>query len=838
MQQKATSFATQANALLRKNLNFQRRKMATNCCLVGFPVLLCTLLVLFQVIINKVLTGPSHSCGCTCLSTNASGICKKECGLEYSTPAQAVFCAIPKPPHWPAVLQVPASQYRAIDEHDSEFPGLPDVSCRWWGTCPISFLHTGKSQLVANDIVSQFFTSSLPSNISDLIRTLSELVPGTIYGIPATNFLEPAFYSGRQSPRASSAKSAVIREEWDSSMYEDDEDCGNMPTYAEVCKQIRAKLKAAIDKCLPEVDRLLHDKGDEQVVQAIYAKLGIADSMLMAEVEDLQGREKHEDSEDYNCLETLLLWRDNFTSINRELYRGYRRGNPSNKINEISAAFDFGNTSTSMLDVTIWYNDTLRSPSTNKPPGMLRLPRSMNLVAQAFLRYLLGSSAQLPLWFVSDMPKSATNLKLDFSALLGPLFFMWVIQLLLPIRTSSHQLEIEFGRFQGIPPEDRLFIGYQYVFGFGLLGAFLFQFFVEDRNFSKGAILLLELLPGFSLYRGLYEFSQYSLTGFYQGTRGMLWKNMKDAENGMRQVFIIMFLEWLLITPVSFYLDQFFQSKRSSFMGKKLKGLHEYLVGQTMKIQDLDKDVENSKTDILDERKSVDEILDSDLTSCAIVCDDLRKVYHGEGRVASKYAVRGLSLAVPCGQCFGMLGPNGAGKTSSINMMIGLSKPTSGTVYIEGLDIRTDMDQIYLCMGVCPQFDLLWESLTGREHLLFYGRLKNLKGESLENAVVDTLRSVNLLHEGVGDKTVNTYSGGMKRRLSVAISLIGDPKVVYMDEPSAGLDPASRNLLWNVVRKAKQGRAIILTTLNLSKFVHNQLGTDPNKLGIPLGVKQ
>ncbi|MCO5558907.1 hypothetical protein L7F22_012497 [Adiantum nelumboides] len=312
----------------------------------------CTLLVLFQVIINKVLSGPSHSCGCTCLSTNASGICKEECGLEYSTPAQAVFCAIPKPPHWPAVLQVPASQYRAIDEHDSEFPGLPDVSCRWWGTCPISFLHTGKSQLVANDIVSQFFTSSLPSNISDLIRTLSELVPGTIYGIPATNFLEPAFYSGRQ-------------------VYILQSSCSGL-TYP-------------------------------------Y----------------------------YNCLEILLLWRDNFTSINRELYGGYRRGNPSNKINEISAAFDFGNTSTSMLDVTIWYNDTLRSPSANKPPGMLRLPRSMNLVAQAFLRYLLGSSAQLPLWFVSDMPKSATNLKLDFSALLGPLFFMWVIQLLLPVIIST-----------------------------------------------------------------------------------------------------------------------------------------------------------------------------------------------------------------------------------------------------------------------------------------------------------------------------------------------------------------------------------------------------------------
>ncbi|KAI5077461.1 hypothetical protein GOP47_0007285 [Adiantum capillus-veneris] len=312
-------------------------------------------------------------------------------------------------------------------------------------------------------------------------------------------------------------------------------------------------------------------------------------------------------------------------------------------------------------------------------------------------------------------------------------------------------------------------VGYQYVFGFGLLGAFLFQFFVEDRNFSKGAILLLELLPGFALYRGLYEFSQYSLTGYYQGTRGMQWKNMKDVENGMPQVFIIMFLEWLLITPFSFYLDQFFQSNNSSFLGEKLKHLHQYLLGQRMKVQDFDTQIEINKLDVLDEKKSVSEILASDATSCAIVCDDLRKVYHGENRAASKYAVRGLSLAVPCGQCFGMLGPNGAGKTSSINM-----------VFADDWALKAHFRySIYKRAGHQERHEsnlsiLLWKSLTGREHLLFYGRLKNLKGEILDN-------------------------------------------VVYMDEPSAGLDPASRNLLWNVVRKAKQGRAIILTTHSMEE---------------------
>ncbi|KAL7161460.1 hypothetical protein ACSBR2_042010 [Camellia fascicularis] len=130
------------------------------------------------------------------------------------------------------------------------------------------------------------------------------------------------------------------------------------------------------------------------------------------------------------------------------------------------------------------------------------------------------------------------------------------------------------------------------------------------------------------------------------------------------------------------------------------------------------------------------------------------------------------------------------------------------------------MDRIYTSMGVCPQHDLLWETLTAREHLLFYGRLKNLKGSALNLAVEESLKGVNLHSGGVADKEAGKYSGGMKRRLSVAISLIGDPKVVYMDEPSTGLDPASRNELWNVVMKAKRDRAILLTTHSMEEAEH------------------
>ena len=99
-------------------------------------------------------------------------------------------------------------------------------------------------------------------------------------------------------------------------------------------------------------------------------------------------------------------------------------------------------------------------------------------------------------------------------------------------------------------------------------------------------------------------------------------------------------------------------------------------------------------------------------------------------RATLQVAVRTLSMGVAHGECFGMLGPNGAGKTTTINMLIGFTPPSAGTATVEGLDVRTSMDRIYSLMGVCPQHDVLWETLTAREHLRFYGRLKNLRGKA------------------------------------------------------------------------------------------------------------
>ncbi len=137
-----------------------------------------------------------------------------------------------------------------------------------------------------------------------------------------------------------------------------------------------------------------------------------------------------------------------------------------------------------------------------------------------------------------------------------------------------------------------------------------------------------------------------------------------------------------------------------------------------------------------------------------------------------------------------LLGHNGAGKTTTIGMLTGLLSPTSGDALIFGNSIITDMDEIRKVMGVCPQYDILWPQMTGREHLELFAALKEVSKDQIENEVVERLSDVDLLK--VQNIPSEGYSGGMKRRLSVAISLIGNPKIVFLDEPTTGMDPVSR----------------------------------------------
>ncbi|XP_031625623.1 ATP-binding cassette sub-family A member 3-like [Contarinia nasturtii] len=177
---------------------------------------------------------------------------------------------------------------------------------------------------------------------------------------------------------------------------------------------------------------------------------------------------------------------------------------------------------------------------------------------------------------------------------------------------------------------------------------------------------------------------------------------------------------------------------------------------------------------------------------------------------SDKAAVGNLSMNIYNNQITCLLGQNGAGKTTTISLLTGMMKPTSGSAVINGFDIRTNMDVARNSMGFCPQHNILFDELTVREHILFYCRLKGLSNMAAEDEIkkyCDMLELTNKM-----DTLSTALSGGMKRKLSVVIALCGGSKVVFLDEPTSGMDPGARRQLWDILLAEKKDRTILLTT--------------------------
>merc|ERR1711871_925317 len=153
----------------------------------------------------------------------------------------------------------------------------------------------------------------------------------------------------------------------------------------------------------------------------------------------------------------------------------------------------------------------------------------------------------------------------------------------------------------------------------------------------------------------------------------------------------------------------------------------------------------------------------------------------------------------------------------TINMLVGNLDITSGTGMVAGYNAKTQMRSINQIMGVCPQHDILWPALTGEEHLQLFCRLRGMNEDEGAEETEQRLKDVLLDDPKVRQTPARAYSGGMQRRLSIAISLIGNPKVVYLDEPTTGMDPVTRREVWNMIQRAKKGRVIVLTTHSMEE---------------------
>jgi ABC-2 type transport system ATP-binding protein len=179
-------------------------------------------------------------------------------------------------------------------------------------------------------------------------------------------------------------------------------------------------------------------------------------------------------------------------------------------------------------------------------------------------------------------------------------------------------------------------------------------------------------------------------------------------------------------------------------------------------------------------------------------------------------AVDGVSLSVPTGTVFSMLGPNGAGKTTTVRMLTTLTEPTSGSARVAGHDVVAEADAVRHSMGLTAQSATVDELLTGRENLRLVGDLYGIDRGVLRRSIEELLERFSLTE--AGDKVVKDYSGGMRRRLDLAVSLIATPPVLFLDEPTTGLDPRSRVELWGVLRDlVRDGTTLFLTTQYLDE---------------------
>lgn len=203
------------------------------------------------------------------------------------------------------------------------------------------------------------------------------------------------------------------------------------------------------------------------------------------------------------------------------------------------------------------------------------------------------------------------------------------------------------------------------------------------------------------------------------------------------------------------------------------------------------------------------------MNNTIIEIKNLSKTFKGK----EEPAVKDVTLQIKRDEIFGLLGPNGAGKTTTISILCGLFPPTSGTINIDGMDLNKDLADIKQIIGVVPQDIALYPTLTARENLNFYGHMYGLSGNALKNKIEKWLSDFSLTD--AANRRISTYSGGMKRRVNLIAGILHEPKILFLDEPTVGVDVQSRNVIIEHLKELnKTGTTIIYTSHHMDEAEH------------------
>ncbi|KAJ3305606.1 hypothetical protein HDV03_001251 [Kappamyces sp. JEL0829] len=334
--------------------------------------------------------------------------------------------------------------------------------------------------------------------------------------------------------------------------------------------------------------------------------------------------------------------------------------------------------------------------------------------------------------------------------------------------------------------------------------------------------------PPFAFYRALGDLNQASYTISLQPYR----MSMLVRGNEVFTCLVYMVVEVPITLLLAFYFEVTLPSEfgvrlpwhfpvtepirwyKRRQLAKKYGGEEQQEREMAVAVTIDENETKFEDSDVKEERRRV---LAADLKDAdyPLLMRNMRKVYAGRGGQGPKLAVKDVTFAVESGIIFGLLGPNGAGKTTLISILTGLYEASVGDAKIAGFNVKSESREVYKRIGICPQFDIQWEDLTVGEHLYFYSRLKGIKAADEQRAVREALANVSLT--AFENRLTKGLSGGERRRVSIAIALLGNPAVVFFDEPTTGLDPEVRRLIWNIVDNSKAGRTIVLTTHSMEE---------------------
>uniref|UniRef100_H3CEJ3 ATP-binding cassette sub-family A member 2 n=1 Tax=Tetraodon nigroviridis TaxID=99883 RepID=H3CEJ3_TETNG len=404
------------------------------------------------------------------------------------------------------------------------------------------------------------------------------------------------------------------------------------------------------------------------------------------------------------------------------------------------------------------------------------------------LNYLVPATCCVIILFVFDLPAytSPTN----FPAVLA-LFLLYGWSITPIMYPASFWFEVPSTAYVFLIVIN-LFIGIT-----ATVATFLLQLFEHDKDLKKVNSYLKScflIFPNYNLGHGLMEMAYNQYINEYYAKIGQFHK--------MKSPF-----EWDIVTQglVAMTIE--------GFVGFLITILCQYnFLRKPLRVPVSCQPIEDDDVDVACERRRV---LRGDADNDMLKIENLTKVYRSRkmGRIL---AVDRLCLGVRPGECFGLLGVNGAGKTSTFKMLTGDECTTGGEAFINGNSILKELLRVQQSIGYCPQFDALFDDLTAREHLQLYTRLRGVPWKDQQRVVQWALEKLEL--SKYADKPAGTYSGGNKRKLSTAIALIGYPSLIFLDEPTTGMDPKARRFLWNLILDIiKTGRSVVLTSHSMEE---------------------